>query len=432
MQIGRWLIRQLLGLQRSSGLKIRSITYFCDPGWPPDEAVLQPAGRFIQEARLAFEQAGYEVQTARLATRPFPRFAPSLQAGDLIQAAQTLEAAAHAEGFEYLSLGPADPAIPESFEVIPEVIAVTQTVFLSGMMTTPAGGISLPAVRLCAGVIQRTAGISADGFANHRFGALANVKPHGPFLPGAYMDGSKDYNLPGGGPKFALAIEAAGLAAQAFSQAASLEAACRGLIASVESHAQALTGIAQALVHKQSTPFAGIDFSPAPSPEKSASLGAAMESLGVPAVGLHGSLTAAAILADTLDRADFKRAGFNGLMLPLLEDAVLAARAAEGTLTLGDLLLYAAVCGAGLDTLPLPGDTSLEQLAAILLDLAALAQRLDKPLIARLMPLPGKSAGDPVSFSFPYSANSRVLGVRAAPLGGLLAGEETFHLKRRI
>jgi hypothetical protein len=98
--------------------------------------------------------------------------------------------------------------------------------------------------------------------------------------------------------------------------------------------------------------------------------------MGIPRVGLHGSLAAAAILAKAIDRANFPHAGFSGFMQPVLEDSVLAKRASDGTLKVKDLLLYSAVCGTGLDTLPLPGDTSAEQIAALLLDLSALALRL--------------------------------------------------------
>ena len=99
-------------------------------------------------------------------------------------------------------------------------------------------------------------------------------------------------------------------------------------------------------------------------------------------------------------------------MLPVLEDATLAARSREGLFTVNDLLLYSAVCGTGLDTVPLPGDVSEEELAGILLDVATLALRLDKPLTARLMPIPGAKAGDLTEFDFPYFANGRVLDVK--------------------
>jgi hypothetical protein len=125
------------------------------------------------------------------------------------------------------------------------------------------------------------------------------------------------------------------------------------------------------------------------------------------------------------------RTGFSGLFLPVLEDVVLAKRAAEGTLHVKDLLMYSAVCGTGLDTIPLPGDTSQEAMTGILLDLATLALRLDKPLTARLMPIPGKKAGDLTGFDFAYFANSRVLAVNAETLDGLLAGDETIPLQPR-
>ena len=177
--------------------------------------------------------------------------------------------------------------------------------------------------------------------------------------------------------------------------------------------------------------FGGLDFTLAPYPTEAQSLGAAVERLGVRALGLHGSLAGAAFIADAVDRAHYAKTGFNGLMLPLLEDSTLAKRAEQGTLTLKDLLMYSAVCGTGLDTVPLPGDTGPEELTAILLDVAALAQRLAKPLTARLMPVPGKRAGERTTFDFPYFANSHILAVDAKPLRGLLAGAEHFHLEAR-
>jgi uncharacterized protein (UPF0210 family) len=146
---------------------------------------------------------------------------------------------------------------------------------------------------------------------------------------------------------------------------------------------------------------------------------------------LHGSLAAAAILADALDKADFPRVGFSGLLFAQLEDSILAARAVQGHLTVKDLLMYSAVCGTGLDTVPLPGEITPEELTPLLLDLAALAMRLDKPLTARLMPVPGKKAGEATSFDFPFFANSRVMPLQSQPLKGHLAGGESFSVEAR-
>jgi hypothetical protein len=210
-----------------------------------------------------------------------------------------------------------------------------------------------------------------------------------------------------------------------------LNQARQALVESVQLHAGSLEEIAQALESEHGVHYGGIDFSFGPFPDDSISLGAAIEWLGIPQVGMHGSLAAAALLAEAIDRAHFLKAGFNGLMLPVLEDSRLAQRAAEGSLSVKDLLLYSAVCGTGLDTIPLPGDTTADDLAGILLDVAVLAQRLDKPLTARLLPVPGKSAGDPTDFNFAYFANSRVLPVQSGSLSRFLAGDDVFYIHRR-
>jgi len=404
-------------------MKIRSITYFCNPGYPLDEKKLRTAGLFTAEAKKAFEDAGFEVQTMRLATVPFPRLLGAGKINETPRLAERLAAVLPEAGIAYAALGPAQPDIPASYGVIPEAIAVSKNIFFSAILAAPRIGISLPAVHACARVIARTATLEPNGFANLQFAALANVPPGVPFLPAAYHEGDE--------PAFAVAVEAADLAVSAFEGAASVEEGRAKLISSIEIYAKQIVTVANLLKYRFSLRFGGIDFSLAPFPKEAQSIGTAFERMGVPRAGLHGSLTAAAILTEAVDRADFPHAGFSGLMLPVLEDKVLAWRAAEGTLSVKDLLLFSAVCGTGLDTVPLPGDASPEQISALLLDVAALALRLDKPLTARLMPIPGKKAGDPTGFTFDFFANSRVMALRAEPLKGPLAGEEVFTLRPR-
>jgi uncharacterized protein (UPF0210 family) len=88
------------------------------------------------------------------------------------------------------------------------------------------------------------------------------------------------------------------------------------------------------------------------------------------------------------------------------------------------LLLMSALCGLGLVTIPLPGDVTLRQMERIILDMATLAVRLDKPLTARLLPVPGKKAGEPAEWpDFPFFAKGKVMGVRDGGEGeGLFAG----------
>jgi uncharacterized protein (UPF0210 family) len=156
-----------------------------------------------------------------------------------------------------------------------------------------------------------------------------------------------------------------------------------------------------------------------------------MRTFGISSIGQSGSAVAASFLAHCLDRAQFQRIGFCGLFFPVLEDFILAKDAAGGSLTLKDLLLYATICGTGLDTVPLPGDVSQEALYAILLDVGALALRHDKPLTARLMPIPGKQAGDPVQFDFEYFADSRILKVDSDSLNGILSSGGSIVIRPR-
>jgi len=401
-------------------MKIRSITYFLNPKYPLDENALRKAGEFLAQARSAYEAAGYEVQTTRLATIPFPKLLDG-KINETPLFAQKMSEMLKQINVVYAALGPALIEFPESYAVIPEAISAGENIFFGGVMADKQNGISLKAIRACARVIQQASTITSDGFGNLRFAALANVKAGAPFFPAAYWDQDE--------PAFAVATEAANLAVQAFADTKSLEDGRNNLISEITKHGQAIARISNNEL--SNTRFIGIDFSLAPFPDDAHSLGRAVENMGVSKIGLHGSLAAAAILTEAIDRADFPHTGFSGFMQPILEDSVLAQRAAEGSLTIKDALLYSAVCGTGLDTVPLPGETTAEQIAPLLLDLSTLAMRLDKPLTARLMPVPGKQAGDATGFDFAFFANSRVMPLDSAPLNLPLGGSESFSIKEK-
>ncbi len=404
-------------------MKIRSVTYFDNPGQPLREEFLLRAEKFHQETFSSFQDSGIEIQTIRFASGPFPVFLGDLSSDKALDYALQVEDNLKELGFAYLSLGPALPEHKKSYGLIPDLIEVTEATFCSGAMTITGAGLSLSAVRACAEIIERLTPLDPNGFANLFFAALGNVPAGSPFFPAAYHSG--------GPPAFAIALEGADLAVNAFANATSLEAAREDLIREMDQVGEMITRIGRALENRTGAEYQGIDFSLAPFPEPGLSTGAAFENLGVKHFGEHGSLAAAAFLADTIDRGSFQRTGFSGLMLPVLEDAILAARAAEGSLVVKDLLMYSAVCGTGLDTVPLPGDISQDQISAVLIDLASLSLRLDKPLTARLMPIPGKKAGDLTEFDFEFFANSRVLGIDSSGLGGVLAGDEIIDIRPR-
>ena len=406
-------------------MKIRSITSFYDPGTMNADETLEILSSLAKESKKTCTAHAYEVQTVRLATIPFPLFPTNGNSDLLIQFSKDMETKARANGFDYLSLGPAMIDHPESYSLISDLISETESTFFSGIIADQKTGVSMRAIQQCAKIVSQNASLEENGFANLRFSALANVKPFGPFFPGSY-------HQPGQPPAISIAIEGADEVVNAFNSAKNLLEARKTLLRKLEKHANQLSLIFSDLLIDQKVVFQGFDFSVAPFPNDECSLGAAMESLGVSSLGNHGSLAAAAFLTDTLDRGNWPRIGFNGLMLPLLEDSRLSQRSIDQTLSIKDLLMYSAVCGTGLDTIPIPGSTTPKQMEALMLDIAALSARLRKPLTARLMPIPGKEAGDLTNFDFEYFSNGRVLPLEANALTGFFSNNnEEFKLKPR-
>jgi uncharacterized protein (UPF0210 family) len=394
-------------------MRIRSVTIGIDAEYPLKVDRFERLGAFQRQARKQFEQAGLELQTVRVATQPFPMVLRGHGAPEAAAFAQALEALCKGQGIDYCSIGPVVATSSESdlsyIDVIPDVIRQTETAFASVLVASRASGISLEAIARCAGVIAEVARLTADGFGNLRLAVLANCGPGSPFFPAAYHEGPET--------RFSIATEAADLAVEAFSQAQDLEEARQNLGGAIDARAEVIEDVCRALEAASGFRYGGIDFSLAPFPERARSIGHAIERLGVDRFGRSATLFAVAFIKQAIREANFTRCGFCGVMLPVLEDWTLADRSVENLLTLDGLLLYSTVCGTGLDTIPLPGGVAVEELAAILLDVAALSLATDKPLTARLMPIPGKGAGEMTEFHFPYFANAQIMDIqgRGAP-----------------
>jgi uncharacterized protein (UPF0210 family) len=150
----------------------------------------------------------------------------------------------------------------------------------------------------------------------------------------------------------------------------------------------------------------GVD--PTPAPLGDASIGAAIEAFTGAKFGSSGTLTASRIITTAVKAVPVQQTGYSGLMVPVLEDKLLSQRWAEGTYNIDSLLAYSSVCGTGLDTIPLPGDITVEQMERIFSDVASLAVKWNKPLSARLQPVTGKKAGDRTEFQDPYLFNTTI------------------------
>jgi uncharacterized protein (UPF0210 family) len=387
-------------------MNIRSVTGLVNLDDSISDSTLYALRDLSRAARARFTEAGFPVQTVRVAGQSLNHVAPQR----LASWARELEAAFRANGVDYISLGALLADTPNTSltlaSEISNALASTENVFASMQVASRQNGISFTAIKSAAHVVRQLADKTADGFGNLRFTANANCPPLSPFFPVAYHDG--------GAPAFAIATEAAPLAVDAFSRAQNLDEARENLVEAIEDAGWAIAHIAEKLASEFHFRFAGIDFSLAPYPRESESIGTAIEKLTGTKFGEHGTLFAVGFLTDCLNRANFPRTGFSGVMLPVLEDSTLAKRSAQ--YSLDSLLLYSTVCGTGLDTIPLAGETSEDQIAAIILDQATLAVKLNKPLTARLMPIPGLRAGDMTKFNFEYFANARVMDASASAI----------------
>jgi uncharacterized protein (UPF0210 family) len=228
------------------------------------------------------------------------------------------------------------------------------------------------------------------------------LKPCGPFYPGAYHNGN--------GKQFSIGYESANVVQEVFARThGDFSRSVEELTRQLTVHAKIAEDIGQRVAATTGWQFMGVD--PTPAPLGDVSIGAAIETYTGAKFGSSGTMTAALVITTAVKAVPVKQVGYSGLMIPVMEDRLLAQRWAEGTYNTDDLLAYSAVCGTGLDTVPFPGNISQAQMERIYGDVAALAWKWKKPLSARLQPVAGKNAGDPTSFSSKYLFNTTLHAV---------------------
>ena len=382
------------------GFRIRTITAGTTLRAPADTERLHAALTFLKSAKRAVADAGYEVQTVRIATQPFLEGATTRARADALPALQALDRTMVAEGV-LLSIGPAlgpDGDDSEFPAWAAELARTTQNVSFTVRVASAERTASPRGVTAAGEAMVAIAHATPGGIGNFRFAAAANVPPGTPFFPVAYH---------GGSDAVAIGLESPPLLSAAFAGANTLAEAKQRLTQSLESRLGSLERLMRSVAHHDERAYLGIDVSPAPG--KDASIGAAIEALtGVP-FGAASTLAACAAITDVLKSLRIKTCGYSGLMLPVLEDPVLAQRASEGRFTVRELLLYSTVCGTGLDVVPFAGDVGADQLAALVADVAALSTKLRKPLSARLFPVPGRKVGEVAKFANPYLTDCAVM-----------------------
>ncbi|WP_066803417.1 DUF711 family protein [Moraxella oblonga] len=154
--------------------------------------------------------------------------------------------------------------------------------------------------------------------------------------------------------------------------------------------------------------FIGIDTSAAPS-KNCSSMTQLYELLGVPFFGASGTVEVSALLTKVFKSIAVTQVGFSGLMLAVTEDVGLAIGTQRGDFDIHGLLTFSSVCGIGLDTVPIEGDTSPDKIVRIMRDTGTMAYRLNKPLTVRLFPVPNLVKGQITTFESDDLCNCAVM-----------------------
>ena len=372
--------------------KIRAITGFITIDAKSYPSQIEEAVKFLNHVRDAIKTAGYDVAGIRISTQPFPEYTRGLSRADALQLLRGIDDLAGRLHFAP-NIGPAmskDTDDTGPVELLTEVLATPGNRLSGNIVTAGQDGIHWNAVRQAARIIRTVGERSPHGQGNFNFAAIAMLKPYGPFYPGAWHPGGEP-------PSFAIGLEAANVVMDVFARKHDPRTAGNALTEALAVHACAIEAVAMKAAAGSGWTYAGID--PTPAPGGPVSIGAAIESFTGAPFGSPGTETASAIVTRAVQAVPVKQTGYSGLMIPVLEDAVLTRRWTEATYGLDSILAYSAVCAGGVDTVPLAGDTSEDAIARIVGDVATLAFKWNKPLAARLLPAPGKKAGEMTEFS---------------------------------
>ena len=378
--------------------KVRAITAFVQLDRARYEAQIAETMKVLNAAKAEFARRGYETQTVRIVTQPFGELVKGLNDKDALAFLRALDDLSQKQGF-MPNVGPAmmhDTDDPAAIHLLAQVLSTLPHLNASAIIADD-DGIHWKTIRESAKLVRYVTDHSPRSQGNFLFTATAMLKPLGPFYPGAWHSGA--------GKQFSLGFEGANIVQEVFGAThGDFDASVAELTRQLTIHAKVGEDVGNAIAASSGWTFVGVD--PTPAPLGDASIGDAIERFTGGKFGTNGTLTAALAITTAVKAVKVKQIGYSGLMLPVMEDQRLAQRWSENTYDIDSVLAYSAVCGTGLDTVPLPGDVSEERLVKIFGDVASLAWKWHKPLSARLQPVSGKKAGDKTDFESQYLFNT--------------------------
>jgi uncharacterized protein (UPF0210 family) len=380
--------------------KVRAITAFVRLDPATLDRQIADALTVLRNAKADFVRRGYQTETIRIVTQPLGELVGGQSDDDALRLLKTLDDLSAKEGF-IPSVGAAmmrDTDDPRTMHLLATALSTLPNIQANSIIAAE-DGIHWQVIRESAALVHYLTDHAAPSHGNFNFTATAMVQPYGPFYPGAYHSGA--------GRRFSIGFESANVVQEVFARThGDFTGSVAELTRQLTIHARVAASVGARVAATTGWTFMGVD--PTPAPLGEVSIGAAIETYTGAKFGSSGTMTAALIITTAVKGVPVRQVGYSGLMVPVLEDKLLAQRWADGTITTDALLAYSAVCGTGLDTIPYPGDISVDQLARIFGDVASLAWKWHKPLSARLQPVAGKRAGDLTQFDGPFLFNTKL------------------------
>jgi len=382
--------------------------------------IVDYAGEFVATCDSMSKKYGIPVVNKRIAVTPIAFVGAGFFRDDFVRIAQTLDQAATDVGVDILGgysaqveKGMTNTDL-EFIASIPEALAQTEKVCSSINIGTTQKGINMDALAMMGHTIKELAERTADqgGFGAAKFVVFCNQPGDNPFMAGAIHgveEADAVLNVGVSGPGvIARALERL---IQKHPEPGSLQ--LDELAEEIKQTTFRVTRcgelIGRAVSRSLGIEFGVVDLSLAPTPTIGDSVGEIFKILGVDAIGAPGSTAILAMLNDAVKKggifASKTVGGLSGAFIPVMEDAMLAEAVGDGTLCLEKLEAMTCVCSVGLDMVAIPGSVDADTIAAIIADEMALGMINSKTTAARLIPVPGKEAGDSVSFGGLFGAS---------------------------
>ncbi|MDU5167766.1 MAG: DUF711 family protein [Haemophilus parainfluenzae] len=378
------------------------------------EDTLYSVKRDVDLLLPAVQKAGYTLQSIRVITNPFGEYLDftNLQTAkaDLQYLTELLNKFNESGIRLRFAIGAARNK--EEIALLPELIAAYGDL-CNACVNVPLdehGVLDNELIEQSVYAVQQIANITPRGEGNFNFTVNFNCKPFIPYFPAGYHLS----HLPN---SFVIGLETPDLLVEVLKSVPKsphnqFYADCyRAMLQALQYHVDQVLEMLSAVKLSGKFEFAGIDSSAAPS-KNCSSITKIYELMGLPYFGAAGSVEVSALLTKVFKSIQrVPLVGFSGLMLAVTEDLGLAEGTQKQYFDIRALLTYSAVCGIGLDTVPVAGNAKAETIAAIMRDTGTMAFRLNKPLTVRLFPIPNKVAGEISEFESDDLCNCRLLHI---------------------